>query len=114
MNADRRQHGERQRQLPLRAERGRSYEHDQRCRDDEAKPVGYRHVEQQERRREQGAQAVKLSSRWRRLATLDRNEFFILFEGMANPERDREPAEREARPDHEREDVWPDRLARPR
>src|SRR6185369_603784 len=89
----------------------RGHEHDQRRRDDEAKPVGDHHVEQQERRREQCAQAVKLPGRRPRRAALDRNELFLLFEGMADPERDREPAQRETRSDHQRKHVGPDRLA---
>src|SRR5829696_4665770 len=111
MDADRRQHGERQRKLPSRAERGRRHEHDQCRRDDEAELVGHGHIEQQERRRQQSAQAVKLSGRRRRLAALDRNEFFFLFEGMADPERDREPAQRQTRSDHQRKHIGPDRLA---
>jgi hypothetical protein len=48
------------------------------------------------------------------LAALDRNKVFFFFEATANPECNREPAQRQPCSDHQREDVGPDRLARHR
>jgi hypothetical protein len=39
-------------------------------------------------------------------SALDRDQFFLLFEGVADPECDREPAERQTRSDHQRERRW--------
>src|SRR4051812_6665017 len=110
MNADRRQRRERKRQFPPCAERGRCRIHDQRGRDDEAEPVGGRHVEQQQRRRKQGAQSIKLAGRRGGLAAFDRNDLFLLLKGVADAECDREPAQRKPASDYEREYVGTDRL----
>ncbi|MBB4379232.1 hypothetical protein GGD61_003895 [Bradyrhizobium sp. SBR1B] len=116
VDGERRQRGERQRQLPLRTERGRGHvDHDRRG-DDEAEPVGRGDVKQQQRWRQQSAQAVELALRRRsgRLAVLQRDQLFLLLEGVADPEHDREPAQRKAAADHERKHVGADRLTRHR